>query len=117
MRGVAEMGVRGGEHIKWRGGVAHYRRVVPADCRAEYGKWEETRSLGTRSETEARRLEKRLDAQFEDRIQAIREARNPHTVAARIKSEIRLANGGTALKGAFDTWNCKSAPKWDPTRI
>jgi hypothetical protein len=59
------MGVRTGDHIKWRGGVAHYRRVIPADCRAAYGKWEETRSLGTRGETEARRLEKRQDAQFE----------------------------------------------------
>jgi hypothetical protein len=56
------MGIRGGDHIKWRGGIAHYRRVVPADCRAAYGKWEETRSLDTRSETEARRLEKRQDA-------------------------------------------------------
>jgi integrase len=103
--GVAEMGVRSGDHIKWRGGIAHYRRVVPADCRPAYGKWEETQSLGTRSETEARRLEKRQDAQFEDRIRAIREARNPDTVAARIKSEIRLTDGGTTLKGAFSTWN------------
>ncbi len=54
---------------------------------------------------EARRLEKRLDAQFEDRIRAIREVRNPHAVAARIKSEIRLTDGGTTLKGAFGTWD------------
>jgi len=99
------MGVRSGDHIKWRGGVAHYRRVVPSDCRAAYGKREETRSLDTRSETEARRLEKRLDAHFENRIRAIREARNPHTVAVRIKSEIRLGDAGTTLKGAFGTWD------------
>jgi integrase len=99
------MGVRTGDHIKWRGGIAHYRRVVPADCRATYGKSEETRSLETRSETEARRLEKRLDAEFEDRIRAIRDERNPHRVAARIKSEIRLTDGATTVKGAFGTWD------------
>src|SRR5438270_5739767 len=96
-RSRGDMGVRSGDNIKWRGGVAHYRRVIPADCRAAYGKWEETRSLGTRSETEARRLEKRQDAQFEDRIRAIREARNPHAIAARIKSQIRLTDGGATL--------------------
>ena len=87
------MGVRSGEHISLRGGVYHYRRGVPSDCRKAYGKWEETRSLGTASKSDARRLEKELDIEFEARIAEIRavtaKAHDPNAVAGKITPYVR----------------------------
>ncbi len=94
------MGIRSGDHIKWRSGVAHYRRVVPPDCRVAFGCTEWTRSLGTRNPVEAKQLEKRVDSEFDDRVRAIREAGDPHAVAARIKADLRLAKGGRIIRGA-----------------
>jgi hypothetical protein len=90
--------------------VASYQPTAGAG----YGKSEETRSLETRSESEARRLEKRLDAEFEDRIRAIRDERNPQRVAARIKSEIQLMDGGTTVRGAYGTWDRVRAADLSP---
>jgi hypothetical protein len=78
------MGVRSGEHIKLRGGVYHYRRAVPADCRRAFGAWEHTRTLETTSRPEAKKFEKEIDIEFEARIAAIRAARDPHAVADKI---------------------------------
>src|SRR5687767_14186916 len=88
------MGIRSGNHIRWRDGVAHYRRAVPPDCRAAFGRVEVTKSLETRSEVEARRLEKALDVEFDSRLSAIRKAKDPHAVARRINDDIRRARGG-----------------------
>lgn len=87
------MGIRSGDHIRWRGGVAHYRRVVPPDCRAAFERVEVTKSLETRSESEARRLEKAEDVEFDSRVSAIREAKNPNRVASEFKAGMKLAEG------------------------
>jgi hypothetical protein len=94
------MGVRSGEHIKLRGSVYHYRRAVPADCRKAFGAWELTRSLGTASKPEARRLEKEIDIEFENRIAEIRATRDPRAVARTITDDIVMPVLG-AERGLF----------------
>lgn len=94
------MGIRSGDHIRWRGGVAHYRRAVPPDCRAAFGRVEVTKSLETRSESEARRLEKAEDVEFDSRVSAIRHAKDPHRVATEMKAGMRLTEGGKTVEGA-----------------
>jgi hypothetical protein len=100
------MGVRSGDHIKLRGGVYHYRRVVPRDFVKAYGKTEETRSLNTGVKSEARRREKEIDIEFEARIAEIRAARDPHVVAGKITQHMRatilmkrLSRGGIGATG------------------
>jgi len=71
---------RSGSHPVKRGEIYHYRRAVPQDVRAAFdGKSEVTRSLDTSNEAEARRLEKKLDVQFEERLHRARDAANPDT--------------------------------------
>jgi hypothetical protein len=83
------MGVRSGEHIKLRGGVYHYRRAVPEDCRKVYGSVEKTQTLNTGSKSEARKLEKEIDIEFDARIAAIRATRDPHVVAGKITQHMK----------------------------
>lgn len=94
------MGIRSGDHIRWRGGVAHYRRVVPENCRAAFGRVEVTKSLEVRSEGEARRLEKALDVEFDSRVSAIRHAKDPHRVATQMTTAMRLTDGSKTVEGA-----------------
>jgi hypothetical protein len=54
------------------GDTWYYRRVVPADVRAEFGRSEITLSLGTTSRVEAERLEKEHDVAFAKRLQDAR---------------------------------------------
>src|SRR5260221_4390044 len=96
------MGVRSGEHIKLRGGVYHYRRAVPEDCRKAYGAREKTKSLETRSKSEARRLETELDIEFEAKIAAIRTARDPHLVARSFTDEMHLSDSARFVRGGVD---------------
>jgi integrase len=60
------------------------------------GKWEHTRSLETSNENEAMRREKRLDVEFEERLQAARGARDPEKLAEIVAQatpiEISLSN-------------------------
>jgi hypothetical protein len=80
---------RSGSHLVKRGEIFHYRRAVPPDVRAAFdGKSEVTRSLATSNEGEARRLEKTLDVEFEDRLHRARDAANPDTRHARIATDI-----------------------------
>ncbi len=71
-------GVRSGEHLEPIGETWYYRRVVPPDARPAFewdGKKGRTKvkfSLGTKSKTEARRLEKEHDVEFERRLAAAR---------------------------------------------
>lgn len=92
---------RSGSHLVKRGDTYHYRRAVPADARAAFDCWEVTRSLHTSSETEAQRLEKAHDVEFERRLREIRQARNPEYVAEQITNNIRLTNAGRVLRGGF----------------
>ena len=93
------MGIRSGDHIKLRGGVYHYRRAVPADCRKPYGAWEKTKSLETSVRSEARLKEKIEDLEFEARIAEIRAARDPHAVAQVITDEMRMVGGANSTVG------------------
>src|ERR1700730_8391977 len=52
-----------------------YRRVVPPDVRDVFGVTKVKKSLGTSSETEAKRLEKIHDVEFEERLRQARGAR------------------------------------------
>jgi hypothetical protein len=97
------MGIRSGEHIKLRGSVYHYRRVVPADCRKAYGAVEKTLSLGTRSKSEAKRLEKEIDVEFDAEVAAIRAARHPRAVAGTITTDIRMPVLGSERGGFGQT--------------
>jgi len=93
------MGIRSGEHIKLRGGVYHYRRAVPEDCRKAYGAWEKSQTLETGSKSDAKKLEKEIDIEFEARIAAIRAARDPHAVAGQVTQSIRPRILMTPLEG------------------
>ena len=64
--------VRSGSHLRQVGDTWYYRRVVPADVRAEFGRSEITLSLGTTSRVEAERLEKEHDVAFAKRLQDAR---------------------------------------------
>src|SRR5260370_40908587 len=80
---------RSGSHLVKRGEIYDYRRAVPQDVRAAFdGKSEVTRSLDTSNEAEARRLEKKLDVEFEERLHRARDAANPNTRRARIAKDI-----------------------------
>jgi hypothetical protein len=80
---------RSGLHLVERGEIYHYRRAVPQDvCAAFDGKSEVTRSLDTSKEAEARRHEKKLDVEFEERLHRARDAANPNTQRARIAKDI-----------------------------
>jgi integrase len=70
--------VRSGTHLEPIGETWYYRRVVPPDARAAF-EWDGKKgrakirfSLGTKSLTEARRLEKEHDVEFEERLAAAR---------------------------------------------
>jgi len=90
---------RSGSHLVKRGDVYHYRRAIPADVRKAFdGKWEFTRSLETSNESEAKRLEKRLDVEFEERLRAARNARDPDKLAQNVAT-------GTPIKITLsDRW-------------
>src|SRR6516162_316611 len=66
--------VRSGSHLELIGETWYYRRIVPRDARAAFGKAVVRISLGTKSLAEAKRLEKQYDVDFESRL---REARGP----------------------------------------
>src|SRR3954451_14919474 len=93
--------VRSGSHLQRRGSVWWYRRDVPKDVRTAFGCTAVWKSLNTSNETEAKRLEKELDVEFERRLREARNARNPQFVADRIKADVRLTNGGMTVRGGF----------------
>jgi hypothetical protein len=64
--------VRSGDHLERIGETWYYRRVVPPDVRAAFGKGKVRFSLRTKSHTEAKRLEKQHDVDFETRLQQAR---------------------------------------------
>ena len=96
--------VRSGSHLQRRGSVWWYRRDVPKDVRAAFGCTAVWKSLATSNETEAQRLEKEHDVEFERRLREARHARDPQAVASRIKADVRLTDGGTTVRGGFGTW-------------
>jgi integrase len=65
--------VRSGDHLEQIGETWFYRRVVPKDARDAFGKYQVRFSLGTKSQTEAKRLEKIHDVEFEAKLKAARE--------------------------------------------
>lgn len=66
--------VRSGDHLELIGETWYYRRVVPPDVRDAFaGKGKVRFSLRTKSHTEAKRLEKIHDVEFEARLQAARQ--------------------------------------------
>lgn len=66
--------VRSGSHITQIGNVWYYRRVVPPDVRDVFGVGKVKKSLDTSSQTEAKRLEKLHDVEFEEKLQLARHA-------------------------------------------
>jgi hypothetical protein len=83
---------RSGSHLIRRGEIYYYRRVVPKDARAAFGKSEVVVCLHTANETEAKRLEKPHDVEFERRLQRVRDLANPETRRARLAADIIEAN-------------------------
>jgi hypothetical protein len=79
---------RSGSHLLLRGEVWYYRRGVPKDVRAAFGCSEVVLSLGTSNETEAKRLEKQHDVEFERRLSKARDDANPETRRARFARDI-----------------------------
>ncbi len=79
---------RSGSHLIARGDTYYYRRVVPQDARAAFGKSEVVVCLYTASEAEAKRLEKPHDVEFERRLQRVRDDVNPDTRRARLATDI-----------------------------
>lgn len=65
-------GVRSGSHLELIGDTWYYRRAVPSDVREAFGKRTIRVSLRTTSLTEATRLEKKHDVDFESRLRAAR---------------------------------------------
>jgi integrase len=84
---------RSGSHLIRRGEIYHYRRVVPKDARRAFGYTEVIKSLETSHESEARRLEKQHDVDFERRLREAREVSDPSAVAQRIANTVRLEAG------------------------
>jgi hypothetical protein len=82
---------RSGSHIFQRGETWYYRRIVPAKYRAEFGQVVVAKSLNTTSETEAERLEKEHDVEFERRLRHARDATDPQAVGERVAEEIHLS--------------------------
>jgi hypothetical protein len=66
--------VRSGDHLTQIGDIWYYLRVVPPDARDVFGKTKVKKSLGTSSHTEAKRLEKIEDVEFEEKLQRARHA-------------------------------------------
>jgi integrase len=95
------MGIRSGDHLRWRDGWAHYRRGVPADCRTAFGCWEWSKSLDTRDRTEAKEREKEIDIEFVRSVKAVREARDPRAVAAHVIGGFRLSDAGRLFRGGL----------------
>jgi len=83
---------RSGSHLIRRGGIYYYRRVVPKDARAAFGKSEVVECLHTASEAEAKRLEKQPDVDFERRLKRVRDDTNPDTRRARLAADIIEVN-------------------------
>lgn len=79
---------RSGSHLIPRGGTYYYRRVVPQDARATFGKSEIVVCLRTTSEAEAKRLEKQHDVEFERRLQRVRDDANPDARRKRLAADI-----------------------------
>jgi integrase len=79
---------RSGSHLILRGETYYYRRVVPQDARAAFGKSEVVICLRTASEAEAKRLEKQHDVEFERRLKRVRDDANPDTRRARLAADI-----------------------------
>src|SRR4051794_20421656 len=96
--------VRSGSHLRLRGSIWWYRRDVPKDVRAAFGCTAVWKSLNTSNETEAKRLEKELDVEFERRLREARNARDPQFVADQIKADVRLTNGGATVRGGLGIW-------------
>ena len=65
--------VRSGSHLELIGETWYYRRVVPPDARAGFGKSKVRFSLRTKSHTEAKRLEKDHDGAFEKTLRSRRD--------------------------------------------
>jgi hypothetical protein len=84
---------RSGKHIFARGSVWYYRRVVPERHRKFFRCTEIKFSLETAIETEAKRLEKRHDADFEERLASARSATDPVAVGTSIGNQTRLEVG------------------------
>jgi len=84
-----------------RGQIYHYRRVVPADVRAVFGVSEVTKSLDTANEIEAKRLEKVLDVQFEEKLQAARDSRDPDKIAVNVAkaTQLEIVLAGDSYRG------------------
>ncbi len=81
---------RSGSHIFQRGETWYYRRMVPGEYRAACGQVVVAKSLNTTSETEAERLEKEHDVEFERRLRRARDAANPQAVGTEIADRVRL---------------------------
>lgn len=79
---------RSGRHITKRGDVWYYRRIVPGEYRRAFGQTVVAKSLNTASETEAERLEKVEDVEFERRLRRAKDDANPGTRRARIAQDI-----------------------------
>lgn len=67
--------VRSGSHLELIGETWYYRRVVPPDARAAFGKRTVRVSLKTKSHTEAKRLEKSEDVKFQDTLDRVRQTK------------------------------------------
>jgi hypothetical protein len=63
---------------------------VPAEYRAAFGQVVVSKSLNTTSKTEAERLEKQHDVEFERRLSEARDASNPEAVAMSIADRVRI---------------------------
>ncbi|MGE5269397.1 MAG: DUF6538 domain-containing protein, partial [Thiohalocapsa sp.] len=96
---------RSGEHLLPRGGIYYYRRAVPAQHRKFFGCWEVKFSLHTSDYGEAKRLEKRHDSEFEERLAAAIATADPHAFAERVSSQIVIdrgsVRGGLGWTGAI----------------
>ena len=75
---------RSGSHLRKRGGVWYYRRVVPPDARRAFGRAEVSVSLDTSDEKHAKRLERLRDADFERRLEEARAASDLDALARHV---------------------------------
>ena len=94
---------RSGSHLHRRGEIYYYRRIVPAEYRAAFGQVVVSKSLTTTSQTEAERLEKQHDVEFERRLCEARDASNPEAVAMSIAEPVRVVvNSPNSYRYASD---------------
>src|SRR4051794_19816980 len=90
-KGVVGMArTRSGSHLHRRGEIYYYRRIVPAEYRTAFGQVVVAKSLNTTSKTEAERLEKQHDVEFERRLCGGRGAADPQALAAQIANRVRI---------------------------